>query len=203
MWDRLVAFGDSWTAGHGVETDIQYKEVITCGTFIDNLRLMNGWPRYLATHYDIPFTNLAWCNKSNPEIIKDIEDNIHHLKANDLIVIMLSYAFRGTGEPIRDINRINQLLEGKHYFLVNSFYPTFKEVPNLSKVDLSRFILPHNTFAEFLIQYEEAKDTPVWEYGFRKVNKEGTFLGGDFHPNTAGYKVIAWELYNRINEFYD
>jgi hypothetical protein len=23
---RLVCFGDSWTAGHGIETDITYKE---------------------------------------------------------------------------------------------------------------------------------------------------------------------------------
>jgi hypothetical protein len=34
---RLLAFGDSWTAGNGVETDIRYKEktnnVITDGHF--------------------------------------------------------------------------------------------------------------------------------------------------------------------------
>ena len=23
---RLICFGDSWTAGHGIETDIKYKE---------------------------------------------------------------------------------------------------------------------------------------------------------------------------------
>lgn len=203
MWGRLVTFGDSWTAGHGVEKDVAYKEVIDCGQFINNLRIMNGWPRYLAEHYDVPFTNLAWCNKSNPEIIKDIEDNFNHLKNDDLIVIMLSYAFRNNGEPIRDVNRLNELLAGKNYFLVNSFYPTFEEVKDFTLPDLSRFILPFNTFAEFLVDYEADLDKSVWEYDFRKVNEQGSFLGGDYHPNTRGYKIIAWELFNRINKFYD
>ena len=31
---RLIAFGDSWTAGHGVETDSTYNEIANPPTFI-------------------------------------------------------------------------------------------------------------------------------------------------------------------------
>lgn len=196
---RLIAFGDSWTGGHGVETDIQYKEVIDCGEFTNKLRIMNSWVRYLATHLDVPYVNLGWCNMSNPEIVDKIKENIDNLEQDDIIVVMLSYAYRGTGEPTKDVGDINRLLKGYNYYIVNSFYPTFENVRNISKVDLTRFLHPHNTFAEFLVHHEEALNESVWEYGFRKVNREGSFLGGDYHPNTKGYKIIAWELYNRIN----
>lgn len=200
MHERLITFGDSWTAGHGVETQVQYKEVIDCGLFINTLRNGNGWPRYLAQHYDIPFVNLGVCNYSNPEIIQRIKQNLKHLSKNDLIIIMLSYAFRGEGQPEHDIPKINELLKGYNYFMVNSFYPTFKEVPQhiIDTLDISRFINPEMTMAEFLIYYEKVHNTSVWEYGCRKVSELGSFLGGDFHPNTLGYKTIAWELYNRI-----
>jgi len=56
---RLITFGDSWSAGHGVETDVQYKEVISPNDFIDKLRTSNGWPKHLSNHYDIPFVNLV------------------------------------------------------------------------------------------------------------------------------------------------
>jgi len=200
MWDRLITYGDSWTAGHGVETEIKYKEVIDCGILINNLRLMNGWPRYLAQYLDIPFSNLALCNKSNPEIVNDVKDTVNQLTSKDLIIVMLSYAYRGDGEPIKDVSELNNILKGKQYYIVNSFYPTFKEVPKSNTVDKTHFLLPDNTFAEFLINYEKQTGVSVWEYGFKKVNEQGSFLGGDFHPNTEGYKLIAWELYNRIKK---
>ena len=46
---RLLTFGDSWTAGHGVETDIRHKETVQPpegNGFIDKLRKFNSWPRF-------------------------------------------------------------------------------------------------------------------------------------------------------------
>ena len=54
------------------------------------------------------------------------------------------------------------------------------------------------TMANYLIHYEKVHNVSVWEYGSRQVSEQGSFLGGDFHPNTLGYKTVAWELYNRI-----
>lgn len=42
---RLITFGDSWTAGHGIETDVKYKEEPFPHMFIQKLRDMNSWPR--------------------------------------------------------------------------------------------------------------------------------------------------------------
>jgi hypothetical protein len=44
----IIAFGDSWTAGHGVEDNIRFKEVASppeCEGFVTKLRLMNSWVR--------------------------------------------------------------------------------------------------------------------------------------------------------------
>ena len=48
---RLICFGDSWTAGHGIETDLKYKEVAHPEKFITNLRNQNSWPRDCFTRY--------------------------------------------------------------------------------------------------------------------------------------------------------
>ena len=69
MFNRLIAFGDSWTAGHGVEKDQQYKEIIDCGPFINQVRQNNGWPRHLSQYYDIPFVNFGVCNHINLSLI--------------------------------------------------------------------------------------------------------------------------------------
>ena len=127
--NRLICFGDSWTAGHGVETDIQYKEVIDCGEFTNKLRNSNGWPRHLANLFDIPFVNFGWPNLSNPEIIQTIDDNRKHFEKDDLIIVMLSYPYRGKGEPVKDLQHITELLSRQKYFIFNSFSVTFEHTP--------------------------------------------------------------------------
>jgi hypothetical protein len=56
---RLVAFGDSWTAGHGVETNSTYKENATPPEFIQKLREQNSWPRWLSERLGIPYINMG------------------------------------------------------------------------------------------------------------------------------------------------
>ena len=45
---RLITFGDSWTAGHGVETEKEYKENPTPPKFIEKLREQNSFPKWLS-----------------------------------------------------------------------------------------------------------------------------------------------------------
>ena len=206
---RLITFGDSWTAGHGVELDIQYKEVISPNPFIDKLRTSNGWPRHLATHYDIPFVNFGWCNKSNPEIIQDIKDNLTHIEKDDLIVVMLSFPYRGTGEPLHDIASITNLLNGFNYYIFNSFYPslddieekTIEEARKNIGYDDTRFIEPTKTFASILQQYEKDNNISPWEYDFRYPATWQNMEYGDTHPNYIGYKVIANKIKEYINDY--
>ena len=206
---RLIAFGDSWTAGHGIELDIQYKEVISPNPFIDKLRTSNGWPRHLATHYDIPFVNFGWCNKSNPEIIQDIKDNLQHLDKHDLIVVMLSFPYRGIGEPLHDISSIERLLEGYDYYIFNSFYPslldidekTIEEAKQILGLSLDRFVNRGDTFVPYLQQWEKDNDTSPWEYNFRQPESWQNTLYGDTHPNWNGYKIIADKIKQYIDDY--
>jgi hypothetical protein len=200
---RLITFGDSWTAGHGVELDIHCKEVISPNPFIDKLRTSNGWPRHLANLFDIPFVNFGWCNYSNKDIINSIKENIEYFDKNDIIIVMLSFPYRDGCIPGENVNEITNILNGFNYFLFNSFAKTFSNEleEDLSKIDLSKFLGKDFTMVELLTKYEIDNDVSVWEYNFRYPHSWQGTLYGDTHPNYLGYKVIANKMYELINEY--
>lgn len=200
--NRLVTFGDSWTAGHGIETDLQYKEVIDCGEFINKLRNSNGWPRHLANLYDIPFVNLGWPNLSNPEIVNTVEKNLKNLKKSDLIVVMWSFPYRGDGIPEVDIFNLHDLLDGYNWFMCNSFYSMFEPEQPGKFLDHSRFLDRNLVFSKILLQYEKQNNVSVWEYDFRYPDTWQNTEGGDTHPNYLGYKIIAQQLKQLIDDYY-
>ena len=59
---RLIAFGDSWTAGHGVEEKDTFKEEPNPPVFIQRLREQNSWPRWVAEKFDVPFVHCHLCS---------------------------------------------------------------------------------------------------------------------------------------------
>lgn len=200
---RLIAFGDSWTAGHGVELDIHCKEVISPNEFVNKLRTSNGWPKHLANLFDIPFVNFGWCNYSNKDIINSIKENIQYFDRNDIIIVMLSFPYRDGGIPGENINEITNILNGFNYFLFNSFAKTFSNElgEDLSKLNLSRFLGKNDTMVDLLTKYEQQNDVSVWEYNFRYPHYWQGTLYGDTHPNHLGYKVIANRMYDLIKEY--
>lgn len=199
-FNRLVTFGDSWTAGHGIETDIHYKEIISPNDFIDKLRTSNGWPKHLSNLLNLPFVNYGWCNYSNTDILNKIIETKEHFEKNDLIVVMLSYPYRGESTPKKDVTQIINTLEGYNYFLINSFSKTFSNElgEDFSDINLNRFLDVDNTMKELLIQYEKENNISVWEYGFRFPYSWQATDYGDTHPNYLGYKIIAEKLYKLI-----
>ncbi len=200
---RLIAFGDSWTAGHGVELDIHCKEVISPNSFIDNLRISNGWPKHLANLFNIPFVNFGWCNFSNLDILQKIKENKNYFEKNDLIIVMLSFPYRGESIPKRDIGEIIGLLEGYNYFLINSFSKSFSNEldEDLSELKLDRFLAKDLTMKDILIEYEKEFNQSVWEYNFRFPYVWQSTDYGDTHPNHNGYKIIAKKIYELISEY--
>lgn len=214
MVKRIVAFGDSWTNGHGVEEDITYKEVAKPPTFIANLRLNNSWVRWLAEKFNVPFVNMGIAGICNARILFELRENIKFLnKENDLIIVMLSFPYRHHNwidtVPVMDrplgniILSITALLEGYNYFIFNSFYPTFKDEPDIKSnlnIDLSRFIEVDYTAAEVLLSYEEEHNVPVWEYGSRVITPEKYDKNGDYHPNLLGYRIISEWIFKLIKD---
>lgn len=205
---RLIAFGDSWTHGHGVEEDIKYKEVSSPDPFTFNLRMNNSWVRWLANKFDVPFVNLGLCGISNFNITNNISQFKQFLQKDDCIIVMWSFPYRHLQfEESRSLDlktillKAQHLLEGFEHYNFNSFYPTFKEEPYLlDSVDVSKWICPTITPADILSQYEQENDISVWEYGSRKVYHHlPNFNIGDYHPNLLGYKVIANWMYNELS----
>jgi len=206
---KLICFGDSWTAGHGVETDRKYKERVSIPDgvgFINKLRVMNSWPRWVADKIGCEYVNFGVCGYSNKQILQDIWDvrDGGFFEEGDVIVVMLSYPYRFGNIKDADVvgifNEMELALEGTKHFYFNSFFPTFKEEIDFDINTLpDSFILPNYCVSNLLKEYEETNDISVWEYDSRKVwTSEREYSEGGFHPNLLGYKIISDFIYNKI-----
>jgi hypothetical protein len=140
---RLVVFGDSWTAGHGIETDIRYEEVARPEPFIERLRSHNAWCRWLADKMDLPFVNMGQPGICNAGIKRKIRENIHFCDPErDLIIVMLTYPYRHhlwmdtldqDEIALKDIiDNIFSMLSGHNTFYCNAFCPVFRFEPDTS-----------------------------------------------------------------------
>lgn len=198
---RLITFGDSWTAGHGVEKDIKYKENANPPLFIQKLREQNSWPRYLAQRINIPFVNLGICGIGNEYIYQSVETNLEFLRKTDIIIITFTYPYRyekyNKYTPFELFNKFEELLNDYKRFYFNAFYPFLDDVKNLPK----HYINPKGTLAYQLELAEILNKETVWEYDSKLVwNDEEKFYEGDYHPNLNGYKIISQYIYNEIRD---
>jgi len=207
---RLLTFGDSWTAGHGVETNSTFKEnahPLEGKGFIVNLRRFNSWPRYVAEKLDCVFVNNGYCGIGNHDIYSEVkilfDDNM--IEDDDFFIIMFSYPHRyrikkPENNPIKVFEKLEELLKSHKRFYFNSFYPTFKDEDRFDTANLpDYFINPNGTMADMLRNYEILNNVPVWEYNSRSVWEDEEKLWiGDYHPNLLGYKLIAEEIVKQI-----
>ena len=201
---RLICFGDSWTAGHGVEIDKKYKEVAFPEKFIEKLREQNSWPRWVAEKINIEYVNCGVCGSGNEYIFKNLNSMFENgfIQEDDIIIIMFSYPYRYVKDE-NDIVRLfwdfEKTLKNHKHFYFNSFFPTFKE-ENFDVTKLPKsFISPNNCVSDILREYEINNDIGVWEYESRSVwNDKKNFYEGDYHPNLLGYRIIGDYIYNSI-----
>lgn len=201
---RLICFGDSWTAGHGIEKNIQYKEVAHPPTFIEKLRNQNSWPRWVAEKMGIEYVNMGVCGYGNSYILRDITECINRncFDKDDIIIVMFSYPYRyvkDTNDVVRLFWELEKILKNYKHFYFNSFFPTFRE-ENFDTSNLPEtFINPNGCVSDILKEYEIKNNVSVWEYESRSVwNDNKNFWEGDYHPNLLGYKIVADFIYNKI-----
>ena len=204
---RLITFGDSWTAGHGVEENKLYKENASPPVFITKLRMMNSWPRWVADKLKCEFVNMGVCGYGNEYIFKDLKETIENefISKDDVVIIMLSYPYRYKKNPydlVKFFWEMEKTLTNYKHLYFNSFFPTFKE-EDFDTVNLPKtFINPNGCVSDILKEYEIKNDVSVWEYGSRSVwNDEKNFWEGDYHPNSLGYKLISEYIYQEIKKF--
>ena len=200
---RLIAFGDSWTAGHGVETDSTYKEIANPPKFIEKLREQNSWPRWLSEKLGIPYVNMGYCGYGNEYILSEVEKAKKFIEKDDIVVVVFTYPFRYKKYSKLTRFQIFQMFEnqliGHKRFYFNGFYPFLEDEyhDELPK----NYINPKGTLS-YILQVEEIeKGTNVWEYGSKSVwNDEQNYYEGDYHPNLNGYKIISNFMFNEIKK---
>ncbi len=219
---RLLAFGDSWTAGQGIE---EYEGELSKDHsypwddkgFNMRLRSSNAWPRWLSDKLNCLFVNNGYIGFSNLQILNEIKILIDKnlLLKNDLIIVLFSYPYRGLenstktilgGNPVDELtlileifNKFENLLSNHKHFYFNAFYPYFEDVPqNIIETLPPYFINPTKTLSDVLIEYEKENDISVWENNERYVENYRGFKKGMYHPNLLGHRIMADEIYNSI-----
>ena len=200
---RILAYGDSWTKGHGVETDIDYKENPTPPPFIDKLREQNSWPNQLSNLLNIPAINFGVCGIGNRKILELVKQTIKEgwVKKDDMIIIMWSYPYRDS-DPTDVYNEAEEVLKTYNHLYFNSFYRTF-DTERIKYINTINFVEPEQCMSDVLNDYEMLNDKSVWEYQSRRVWEDETgMMIGDYHPNYLGYKLIAEQMYEWINNRY-
>ncbi|NBO28113.1 MAG: SGNH/GDSL hydrolase family protein [Synechococcaceae bacterium WB8_1B_057] len=203
---RLIAIGDHWTSGKGIEQDKRYKYEEP-DQFIKNERLMNSWPRWLADKFEIPFINIGNeifdANKIRVATKRALAD----ASTEDLIVIMWGHPYKHLNRPVAAgitidiiIKDMLECLEGYNYFLCNAYYPFFREEPVLKEaLRLHRFLDIDRSAADVLLDYALINDRDVWNYNQKDINKDRFgLLHGHHCPNLFGHKLIAEWLYEKI-----
>ena len=166
---RLICFGDSWTAGHGVETLVKYKENAYPPKFIEKLRNQNSWSRWVAEKMGIEYVNMGVCGNGNVFISNDVKDTIKNnfLEKDDIIIIMFSYPYRYVKEHydlIKLFWELEKELKNFKHFYFNSFFPTFKEENFNTSLLPKSFINPNGCVSDVLKEYEIKNNVSVWEY---------------------------------------
>lgn len=202
---RLICFGDSWTAGHGVELDSKWQGIASTPRFITNLREQNSWPRWVSNKLNIPYVNMGVCGYGNEYIFNDLEDSIisGFIDKNDIILVVFSYPYRykkhNEHTPSEIFNKFENILQGYSRFYFNGFYPLFRDEDFDIESLPSTFINPTSTLSNVLREYEIKNNVSVWEYDSRCVwNDEQGFWEGNYHPNLLGYKILSDYIYSNI-----
>ena len=199
---KLICFGDSWTAGHGVETNPKYQRISGSDYVVNNWRSQNSWPRWVADKLDIEFINMGECGIGNNHILnnslKDVVFNGDYLTPDDIIIVMFSYPYRNATSPIEDYKGYEDMLKNYKHFYFNSFYPMFKDEENVD-LDLINFIEPENTMLDELLKYQKETGINPWNYNIN-INKfeDGKLQMGEYHPNINGYRKMADVIYEKI-----
>ena len=89
----LHTYGDSWTAGEGVDRTIEDTLI---GEELDKFRNKNSWVKLLSEKLNIPHINNGICGNSNNKIFNKLVEDIqlNNILKDDLVIIMWSSSLR-------------------------------------------------------------------------------------------------------------
>jgi hypothetical protein len=157
----------------------------------------------LANELDCAYVSFATSSHNNKQILDEIKNIVINnvLKNDDIIIVMLTYPYRGGTNPISDFIKMEELLKPYRHFYFNGFYPMFKHEIYLDIPDY--FIDSERSMLDMLIDYEQKNPNcePIWEYSRRiEWNDESRNKDTIYHPNMFGYKLIGKHIYSKIKD---
>lgn len=155
---RIVAFGDSFTAGEGANYD--YTETLSTFEEKEKYQKSHSWPKYLSDLMKVGYENNGEIGSTNYRIFSNIFEqySVKNIKEDDLIIIMWSSPIRdhlpffpniwsttgpiGLGWSLKELSSPKSMeLFSKRYFKdsKSSFGDTFHLVKRYVESDLFNF----------------------------------------------------------------
>ena len=191
---RIVAFGCSYTYGHGL-TDCLEEDKLTQGPTPSKL----AFPSLLAKKLNCETINLGKSGNSNKEIWYDILN--FKFQENDIAIITWTYFSRFCIIKTDNIRRINPWKEEEKLFYMNysnrhdmviDFYGRLNHVSSyLTNLSIKNY--------NFVIEYPDVA-VPVWS----QTNVLGKFemldkAEDDCHPGMISHTVFSDSIYKIIH----
>lgn len=162
---RLYAFGDSWTAGHGVNIKIENSiESIEERRIFRNSK---SWPQILADTLNVDHYNLSISGCSNNDIFNTIIESIKSskIKSGDLIVIMWSSTLRD-GVPF---------FPNKEWHIWGQNYITSKHKDKWF-ISKESTLTSNPTYNDFLIRYKEFYINELYNENYYNIINQNYIL---------------------------
>lgn len=186
MYERLIAFGDSWTSGRGI------AEPLDADT--PNL----AWPSVVANQLDVEYINLGKGGASPKRVWKKIID-FQNYRNTDLVIILWPYSIRScifsNDGKIKDIRPNNNKKYNNLYYKY-----IFEETDNIIdfslRVDHIGYFL--STKVKTLLNFSITDN--VMHFSNQKILQTMEDIpeiygsNDNNHPNQQGHSEIAQRM---------
>lgn len=167
---RIVAFGDSFTAGEG--TNYDYTETLSTFEEREKYQRSHSWPKYLSDLMEIDYVNNGEVGSTNYRIFSNIFEqySVKKIKEDDLIIIMWSSPIRdhlpffpniwsssgpiGLGWSLKELSSPEAMQKfSERYFTnmqKNNLDKRFPGIVDYIQKDLTEFMITGNYFKYFM-----------------------------------------------------
>lgn len=190
---RIIAFGCSYTYGHGL-ADCLTGDKVTQGPSPS----VQAYPATLATHLNCDCINLGKSGNSNKEIWHDVVN--FNFQQDDIAIITWTYFSRFCIIKPNTIRRINPWLEDSKSYYMNYSNRHDMMIDFYSRLNHISFYLDSLNVKNYNFVIEDPEEkTPEWN----RANILGLFgmldkADDHCHPGVLSHDKFAGKIFNEV-----
>ena len=188
----LVCLGDSYTAGYGASTP-----------FVEDST--NSYPAFLQKKVNIPVINAGVSGNTASQGLERVNSDVL-VHSPGIVIICLGTNDLGWHVPVEVTHNdlqsiIDSINDGKRKIYLAKFY-TAQMAPELAAI----FGVTGSDATELFHEYDDMFTTLATSNNITLIEDIwtgvwGVHMSDDFHPNAAGYEIMANHIFNVLKPY--